>query len=407
MMKNLSARAKGVSASAIREILKVTEKPGIISLAGGLPSPTLFPIPEIRSALAEVMQTMPQACLQYGATEGSMELRQWVAQAHTSDQYPLSAENVLITTGSQQALDLLSKAFIDPGDRVLTENPSYLGAIQAMSLYQPRFEVLPERDGMIDVPALAQQRMIGRMSGKFVYLIPNFQNPTGRLMSLETRKAMAKYSQEHGQVLIEDDPYGEIQFEANGLPSLFSLCPESTIHLGSFSKILAPGLRVGYVVSNPEIIRTLTLLKQSADLHTPSLNQRLVLELLQQGIYEQQVAAVRQHYGQQCDHMIAAIRRHFPSEVRMVAPRGGMFVWCELPEAVNTTELLTESIRENVAFVPGEYFYVKQPKTNTLRLSFATTPPDKIDTAIEILGKLISDQLSHTGNGRESVPVLS
>ena len=349
------------------------------------------------------MQTMPQACLQYGATEGAMELRQWVAQAHTSAQHPLSAENVLITTGSQQALDLLSKAFIDPGDRVLTENPSYLGAIQAMSLYQPRFEVLPERDGMIDVHALAQQRM----RGKFVYLIPNFQNPTGRLMNLETRQAIAKYSQEHGQVLIEDDPYGEIQFEATGLPSLFSLCPENTVHLGSFSKILAPGLRVGYVVANPEIIRTLTLLKQSADLHTPSLNQRLVLELLQQGIYEKQVAEVRQHYGQQCHHLIAAIRRHFPSEVRMKAPRGGMFVWCELPEAANTTELLAKSVRENVAFVPGEYFYVKQPKTNTLRLSFATTPPDKIDTAIEILGKLISDRPSHTNMGRESVPVLS
>jgi 2-aminoadipate transaminase len=403
MMKNLSARAKGVSASAIREILKITEKPGIISLAGGLPSPALFPIPEIRHALTEVMQTTPQACLQYGATEGVMELRQWVAQAHASPQYPLSADHVLITTGSQQALDLLSKAFIDPGDRVLTETPSYLGAIQAMSLYQPRFEVLPERGGMIDVLTLAQQRT----SCKFIYLIPNFQNPTGRLMNLETRKALANYSQEHGQVLIEDDPYGEIQFEATGLPSLFSLCPENTIHLGSFSKILAPGLRVGYVVANPEIIRKLTLLKQSADLHTPSLNQRLVLELLQQGIYEQQVAAVRQHYKKQCHHMIAAIGRHFPSEVRLIAPRGGMFVWCELPDAVNTTELLEESVREKVAFVPGEYFYVKQAKTNTLRLSFATTPPEKIDAAIEILGKLIADRLSHTPSMQESVPVLS
>lgn len=403
MMKKLSARAKGVSASAIREILKVTEKPGIISLAGGLPSPTLFPIPEIRSALAEVMQTMPQACLQYSATEGTLELRQWIANAHSSAQCPLSAENVLITTGSQQALDLLSKAFIDPGDRVLMENPSYLGAIQAMSLYQPRFEVLPERDGMIDVAALEQQQM----TGKFVYLIPNFQNPTGRLMDLQTRQALAKYSREHGQVLIEDDPYGEIQFEPTGLPLLHSLCPENTILLGSFSKTLAPGLRVGYVVANPDIVRTLTLLKQSADLHTPSLNQRLVLALLQHGVYEKQVAAVRQHYGQQCRHMVAAIRRHFPSRVRMVTPSGGMFVWCELPEEVNTTELMTASVRQNVAFVPGEYFYVKQPKTHTMRLSFATTPPDKIDAAIEILGKLIAERLVHERSGSEAVPVLS
>jgi 2-aminoadipate transaminase len=206
--------------------------------------------------------------------------------------------------------------------------------------------------------------------------------------------------------LIEDDPYGEIQFESTGLPSLFSLCPENTVHLGSFSKILAPGLRVGYVVANPEIIRTLTLLKQSADLHTPSLNQRLVLELLQQGIYKKQIAAVRQHYTKQCHHLIAAIHRHFPSEVRLEAPRGGMFVWCELPQEVNTTNLLAESLCANVAFVPGEYFYVKQPKTNTLRLSFATAPPDMIDTAIEILAKLISDRISDLKNRRHSEPVL-
>jgi 2-aminoadipate transaminase len=403
MLKNLSARAKGASASAIREILKVTEKPCIISLAGGLPSPTLFPIPEVRSAIAEVMQTMPHACLQYGATEGILELRQWVANAHTSAQCPLSAENVLITTGSQQALDLISKAFIDPGDLVLMENPSYLGAIQAMSLYQPEFEVLPERNGMIDVAALIHQKM----GGKFIYMIPNYQNPTGRLMDLQTRQALARYSLEHSQMLVEDDPYGEIQFEPIGLPSLRRLCPQNTILLGSFSKILAPGLRVGYVVAKPDIVNVLTLLKQSADLHTPSLNQRLVLALLQNGVYGRQIAAVRQHYGQQCRQMIAAIRRYFPSQVRTVNPSGGMFVWCELPEEVNTTELLTASLRQNVAFVPGEYFYVKQPKSNTLRLSFATTPPDQIDFAIEQLGKLISERLVHSRSGSEAAPVLS
>lgn len=401
-MNWMSTRAKGVSASAIREILKVTEKPGVISLAGGLPSPALFPVQQVRGALADLMQTAPEACLQYGPTEGVLELREWIAKAHASAAHPLSLDNVLITTGSQQALDLLGKAFVDPGDRVLIENPSYLGAIQAMSLYQPRFEVLPERGGQIDVAALGSQAP----PAKFAYLIPNFQNPTGRLMDLETREALAQYSRERGQVLVEDDPYGEIQFQAHDLPALRSLCPQSTVYLGSFSKILAPGLRVGYVIAERDIVRTLTLLKQSADLHTPSLNQRLVLSLLRGGVYAQQVEAVRRHYAQQCGHMLTAIREHFPREVHLTAPRGGMFVWCELPACVNTTELLAQSVRHQVAFVPGEHFYVQQARANTLRLSFATTPPDKIDAAIKVLGQLIAQRLAGANSGaRQHEPV--
>ncbi len=401
-MNRMSARARGVSASAIREILKVTEKPGVISLAGGLPSPSLFPVVQVQSALAELMQVVPEACLQYGPTEGILELREWVAQAYSTADYPLSAENVLITTGSQQALDLLGKAFIDPGDRVLLENPTYLGAIQALSLYQPSFVVLPEGNGMVDVAGLSPQGACA----KFAYLIPNFQNPTGRLMNLETRQALAQYSRKHGLMLVEDDPYGEIQFEAHGLPTLRSLCPDQTVYLGSFSKLIAPGLRVGYVVADPAIIRMLTLLKQSADLHTPSLNQRLVLALLHAGVYAQQVGAVRQHYARQCEYMLAAIRECFPAEVHFVPPRGGMFLWCELPTSVNTTELLAETVRHQVAFVPGEYFYVQSPETNTLRLSFATTPPDKIHSAIQVLGRLIAQRVTSAGSiGRQYEPI--
>jgi len=393
-MNRMSARARGISASAIREILKVTEKPGVISLAGGLPSPILFPVAQVQSALAELMQVAPEACLQYGPTEGVLELREWVVQAHATADHPLSAENVLITTGSQQALDLLGKAFIDPGDRVMLENPTYLGAIQALSLYQPKFEVLPECGGAIDVENLAREGT----SAKFAYLIPNFQNPTGRLMDLETREALVQYSRKHGLLLVEDDPYGEIQFEAHSLPTLRSLCPDQTVYLGSFSKLIAPGLRVGYVIADPAIIRTLTLLKQSADLHTPSLNQRLVLALLHAGVYAQQVEAVRQHYARQCEYMLAAIREHFPAEVRFVAPRGGMFVWCELPTGVDTTELLAETVQHQVAFVPGEYFYVQSPKTSALRLSFATTPPGKIYSAIQVLGRLVAQRMVSAGS---------
>lgn len=388
-MNWVSARAKGVSASAIREILKVTEKPGIISLAGGLPSPSLFPVSQIKNAFVDLMQTAPEPSLQYGPTEGVFELREWIARTHATPAYPLSVDNVLITTGSQQALDLLGKAFIDPGDRVLTENPSYLGAIQAMSLYQPKFEVLSERGGMIDVDALASQAKLAKLT----YLIPNFQNPTGRLMDIRTREGLAQYSRNFNQLLVEDDPYGEIQFEGDKLPSLRSFCPQNTVYLGSFSKILAPGLRVGYVIADPAIVRTLALLKQSADLHTPSLTQWLVLSVLRSGVYQNQVELVRQHYGAQCTHMLAAIKDHFPSEVQLTAPRGGMFVWCELPACVNAAELLVEAIEQQVAFVPGEYFYVQRPKTHTLRLSFATMPPAKIDAAIKVLGKLIAKRM--------------
>ena len=389
-MKGLSVRAKGVSASAIREILKVTEKPGIISLAGGLPSPLLFPVQQVKSALVDLMQTAPEPCLQYGPTEGVVELREWVANAHSSAEHPLSADNVLITTGSQQALDLLSKALIDPGDRVLMENPSYLGAIQAMSLYQPKFEVLPDQDGMMDVVALAAQAK----SAKLIYLNPNFQNPTGRLMDQKTRESLAQYISKFDQVLIEDDPYGEIQFEPHKLPSLRSLCPKNTVYLGSFSKILAPGLRVGYVIAEPAMVRTLTLLKQSADLHTPSLNQWLVLTLLRSGVYGHQIEVVRRHYGAQCARMLSAMKAYFPSEVKWTAPRGGMFVWCELPACVNATELLAQAIGQKVAFVPGEYFYIQQPKTHTMRLSFATTAPEKMDAAMKVLGKLIANRMA-------------
>jgi 2-aminoadipate transaminase len=393
IMNWMSERAKRVSASAIREILKVTEKPGIISLAGGLPSPLLFPVEPVKAALEGLMQTEPEACLQYGPTEGVYELREWVARAHSSEAGPLSAENVLITTGSQQALDLIGKAFIDAGDCVMMENPSYLGAIQAISLYQPKFEVLPTKGGMIDVEALAEQKK----RAKLIYLIPNFQNPTGRLMDLQTRKGLANYSRKYGQVLIEDNPYGEIQFEADKLPSLRSLCPKQTVYLGSFSKILAPGLRVGYVIAEPAIVRTLTLLKQSADLHTASLNQRLVLSLLQSGVYEEQVKLVRRHYRAQCERMVAAIKAHFPREVRMSPPFGGMFAWCVLPNGVNATELLADALKEQVAFVPGEHFYFHRPETHTMRLSFVTTPAEKMDVAIRVLGKLIDKRMAEAG----------
>lgn len=398
-MKEISRRASRTVASAIREILKVTEQPAIISLAGGLPNPALFPVEQIRFSLAQLMDTVPQACLQYGATEGLIELRDWIANRYSTPSQKLTAENVIITTGSQQALDLLGKAFINSGDRVLVENPSYLGAIQAMSLYQPQFVTLPERNNALDVAQLDSQHL----SAKLVYLIPNFQNPTGRLMDLETRLALARLSRAHEQLLIEDDPYGEIQFTGDKLPTLRSLCPENTVYLGSFSKILAPGLRVGYVVADPAIIRTLTLLKQSADLHTPSLNQHLVLALLKAGLYSQQVEAVCRHYGRQCQHMIAAIRNHFPKEVHVMPPDGGMFVWCELPPAMNATKLLEEAIRHQIAFVPGEYFYVKNPKPNTLRLSFATTPTEKMDAAIKVLGELIAEQLAMDGASLQSV----
>ncbi|HSW15773.1 MAG TPA: PLP-dependent aminotransferase family protein [Ramlibacter sp.] len=388
-MKGFSTRSARVQVSAIRELLKLTERPGMVSLAGGLPSPALFPVDDVARAFDSVMRADATACLQYGPTEGLMGLREWVASQRSGPGDAITADNVLITTGSQQALDLIGKAFIDPGDEVLVENPSYLGALQALGLYEPVFRAFAEEGGQIDVARSGELAPDAQLA----YVIPNFQNPTGRLMAQSTRVELARYSERHGLRLIEDDPYGEIRFAGEALPSLRSLCPDNTLYLGSFSKILAPGLRVGYVIAPAPVIRQLTLLKQAADLHTSSLDQKLVLALLQGGAFDKQVAAARRHYGQQARHMQEALAEHMPEGVRVASPTGGMFLWCELPEGLDAAELLTDALDYDMAFVPGAPFFISEPRANTLRLSYATATPEAMRKAVAVLGRLVRERV--------------
>lgn len=387
----LSKRAQGLTSSAIREILKVTERPEVISFAGGLPSPATFPIERIRWACTKVLDEAPQASLQYGPTEGYTPLREWVAKRLSKNGATIRPSQVLITTGSQQALDLLGKVLIDEGSKVLVETPSYLGALQAFSLFQPAYSSMKTDEEGIVTDALTPEQLAG---ARFMYCLPNFQNPTGRRMPLERRKALLEKAIAAGVPVVEDDPYGALSYSGEELPSLLSMAPEHVIYMGSFSKVLVPGLRLGYVVAPEELLGKLVQAKQAADLHTPSFTQRVVHEAIQDDFLDRHIPEIRNLYAHQCELMLAALDRYFPATARWTRPHGGMFIWVTLPEGVDSAALLAKAIEQNVAFVPGAPFYANDPQANTLRLSFVTVPADKIETGMQILGALLKAEIA-------------
>jgi 2-aminoadipate transaminase len=384
MTWTLSQRAQKLTSSAIREILKVTERPDVISFAGGLPSPVTFPVERLRAACREVLAAAPTAALQYGPTEGYLPLREWVAARHEVD-----VDSVLITTGSQQGLDLLGKVLIDAGSRVLVETPTYLGALQAFSLSEPQFvSADSDDDGLVPgalVPELVRD-------ARFLYCLPNFQNPTGRRLPVERRRALTRLAAEAGLLLIEDDPYGELAYSGERLPTLHSMHPDGVVHLGSFSKVLAPGLRVGYLLAPGPLHRKLVQAKQAADLHTPSFNQRIVYEVIKDGFLDEHIPTIRMLYARQCRAMLDALARHFPPGVTWNRPAGGMFIWVKLPAHLDAMTLLDKAVAANVAFVPGAPFFANEPQINTLRLSFVTVPTEKIEEGIARLGRLIAGE---------------
>ena len=391
MSWTLSQRAQKLTSSAIREILKVTERPEVISFAGGLPSPDTFPVERLRANAAAVLTTDSSPALQYGPTEGYMQLREWIAARHSTPSVRIDPQNVLVTTGSQQGLDLLGKALIDPASRVLVETPTYLGALQAFSLFDPHFvSVTSDEDGLLP-SALTSQVLDG---ARFLYVLPNFQNPTGRRMPLARRHELAKIAKHAGLLLVEDDPYGALSYSGDVLPTLLSMVPDQIVYMGSFSKVLAPGLRVGYLIAPPVLHRKLVQTKQAADLHTPSFTQRIVYETVKDGFLDTHIPTIRALYGERCTVMLAALEEHFPSSVKWNAPQGGMFIWVELPQGVDSSKLLEQAIAQNVAFVPGGPFFANEPQLNTLRLSFVTVPPEKIRRGIAILGKLLRESVA-------------
>jgi 2-aminoadipate transaminase len=393
-------RVERMRASDIREILKISEQPDVISLAGGLPAPELFPVDEYRRAFEWVFETNGEYALQYGTTEGYRPLRELLAARLNRVGIRCDAGDVLITNGSQQALDLIGKVFLDPGDKVVLENPSYLGAIQAFNQYQASYEVVPMDDAGMDVDSLegilAEDRA-GRWPGKikFIYALPNFQNPTGRTLSRGRRHQLIELANRFRLPIVEDDPYGELVFEGEPLPTLKSLDTQgNVIYLGTFSKILAPGFRLGWIVARPEPLELLIHAKQPSDLHTSMPSQMATHHVASQDDYlDRHIDDIRTLYRDRRDAMLQAIEESFPEVVRYTRPRGGLFVWAELPPHIDTRELLLAAIQERVAFVPGQGFHPDQSGTNTMRLNFSNVAPERLHEGVRRLGRAITRRL--------------
>ena len=383
----LAARAAKMNPSVIREILKVTEKPGIISLAGGLPSPKTFPVSDFARACAEVLGNDGPQSLQYAASEGYGPLRQAVA-----DMLPwnVDPDQVLITTGSQQGLDLVAKVLIDEGSRVLVETPTYLGALQAFTPMEPQVVSVASDDHGPLVDDFAAKAGSGAERARFMYVLPNFQNPTGRTMSEERRAALVAKAAQLNIPLIEDNPYGDLWFDQPPPAPLTARNPEGCIYLGSFSKVLAPGLRLGFIVAPKAVYPKLLQAKQAADLHTPGFNQRMVAQVMQGGFLDRHVPTIRALYKSQRDAMLAALDKEMTGlDVHWNSPAGGMFLWLRLPEGMSAIELLPKAVEQNVAFVPGAAFYAGEGDARTLRLSFVTAPVEQIQAGIAALAGVI------------------
>ncbi len=394
-------RTQRMTSSAIRELLKLTEQPGIISFAGGLPAPEVFPIQQVQEATERVLAEHGAQALQYGTTEGYLPLREMIARHTARVGLEITPDNILITSGSQQALDLLGKIFINRGDRILVESPTYLGALQAWNAYGAEYvPVASDENGMI-VDALEEALRTGP---KFIYVLPNFQNPTGVTLALERRHKLVALADRYGVPVIEDDPYGQLRFEGEHLPALVVIdgsqrkngCTDfcyrgNIIYLSTFSKILAPGLRLAWVVAPPEVIRKLVQAKQGADLHTATFNQMIAHEVARGGFIDQHVHVIRRVYRERRDVMLTAMGEHFPTNVQWTHPQGGLFLWGTLPKEMDAKEVLKAAVAEKVAFVPGESFFPRGDVLNTMRLNFSNASPEMIREGIMRLGHVLTE----------------
>ena len=380
-----SDAAKRMRPGSIRAISNRMQ-PGTISFAPGMPAFSTFPVERITEITGKMLAKYGPPAMQYSGTEGFMPLREWIAEQmpHTT------ADNVQIISGSQQAIDLTCRIFVNPGQKVAASAPTYTGALSTMAPYGPNFiDIASDVDGMIpeSVEAALQQ------SPQFLYCIPNFMNPTGVDMSLERRHAIVDLAKKYGVPILEDDPYGALRFAGDPKPSLYELAPDHVIYAGTFSKILAPGFRVGWIIAPREARERLTLAKQSADLQVSTYTQRLLYEALGDGFIEEQIQRVRTYYYQQRNLMVEAMDQYFPAAVKYNPPSGGMFVWCELPEHIDATKLIDVALDAKVAYVPGQPFYPNGGGENTLRLSFSLATPDEIDEGLARLGKVFEGVL--------------
>lgn len=380
-------RMRSMRPSTIREILKITAQPEIISFAGGLPAPELFPVEQVRAAADSVLAREGPAALQYGPSEGFAPLREWIAQEVGSRGVKASAPDVLITNGSQQVLDLAGKVFLNPGDAVLTENPTYLAAIQAFQALEAKFVPVPTDDFGLIPEAIPE--LIAQHRPKFLYTIPTFQNPTGKTLIRERRQQLARLAAEHRLLIIEDDPYGKLRYRGEELPPIKHWDEaDCVLYASTFSKTIAPGFRLGWVVAPPEIFHQMLIVKQASDLHTSSFDQRVAYAYLTQNDQASHLEKIRSAYGSRFDVMDEALRAGMPSGFTWTRPEGGMFLWITGPEELNAMELLARAVERKVAFVPGRDFFPSEAGNNFLRLNYSNSTPERIREGVGRLAEL-------------------
>ncbi len=383
VMSKRSGRMKG---SVIRELLKLTMQPEIISFGGGMPAPELFPIREFKEACNYVLEHRGRQALQYGPTEGFAPLKEFLAESMQKYNVPSVPGNILITNGSQQALDLIGRLFINNGDKVLTDAPTYLGAIQAWRVYKPQFVTVPlDQDGMNPdrVEEALQEHKV-----KFIYVLPNFHNPAGTTIPYERRQRLVELAAEYGAFIVEDDPYGQLRFEGEDIAPLISMHKENVIYVSTFSKTLSPGIRLGWIVAPEKVIARLVQAKQGIDLHTGTLVQYVTHDIAGRGILKRHVQRIRAVYKERRDIMLAAMEEHFPPGVTWMRPQGGLFLWACMPEHVDSEKLLEMAVEEKVVFVPGTAFYPDgQGGRNCMRLNFSNAKPEMIREGIKRLGQ--------------------
>ena len=390
----LSSGARQITSSAIRDLLKVTEQPDMISFAGGLPAPECFPTEELTAAAERVLVERPLAALQYGPTEGYRPLREFVAGRMARLGLSVPLDQVLITSGSQQALDMLGKLMIDPGALVAVEEPTYLGALQAWRSYCPRFATLPLDSEGLDLAAL-ERLLQSNAQPRCLYLVSCFQNPTGVTLSPARKRALVALAAQYHLPIVEDDPYGELYYGGERPPVLAAIDVElhgelrHVVYLSTFSKLLAPGLRVGWLAAPRELIDKLTQAKQGLDLHSGSLSQVTAYEACRDGLLDRHVPTIRATYHARRDAMLAALARHMPAAVRWTRPEGGMFIWLTLPAHLDAATLLQASLEQHVAFVPGTSFFANGGGSNTLRLNFSHSTPERIGEGVKRLGQAV------------------
>ncbi|HUV15458.1 MAG TPA: PLP-dependent aminotransferase family protein [Pelolinea sp.] len=397
-------RTQRMQSTAIRELLKYAEKPDVISFAGGMPAPEVFPIEQFKQACVKVLDENGPACLQYGSTDGYLPLREMIARHTGRYGINVTSDNILITSGSQQALDLIGKIFINPGDRVLVESPTYVGAIQAWRAYGAEFIPVPfDGDGMRTDDLEARLRA----GPKFIYVLPNFQNPTGVTLSYERRLKLIELADRYGVPIIEDDPYGQLRYEGENLPAIEVLDSQTrlqsdcysgnVIYLSTFSKTLAPGIRLAWVIAPPEIINKLMLAKQGADLHTSTFNQIVAHEVAKGGFLNKHVKLIRQVYKERLDVMIETLSEHMPASIKWTKPQGGLFLWVTAPDFINCQDLFDDAVKEKVAFVPGITFYAEGGGHNSMRLNFSNATPEKINEGIARLSRVMKAHIKQNG----------